>query len=528
MAFSRRGLLAAAAAAPLLMRVEDALAQGIQPKRGGTLNSIVNPEPPVLHVGVNNQAPTLIVGGKIFQGLLRYDAKLNPMPELAKRWEVSPDGLEYTFHLQENVKFHDGQPMTADDVVFSIMKFHMEVSPRARGVFARIKEGVAVNPTTAKFTLSAPFEPFLLMFDVTVSAIVPKHLFDGQDYRQAPAVSKPIGTGPFRFVEWQRGNFIRLERFADYWKPGQPYLDAIIYRVVPDSQSRRLALESGQVQLTQSNDIEPFDVPQMRARPNLEVRTEGWEYFGPLMWMEFNHRVKPLDDVRVRRALTMAVNRDFIAQRLWFGIGKPATGPFHSATRFYDGTAKSAAFNVEEAKKLLDAAGLKPNGQGVRFAIKHMSLPYGEVFTRLGEFLRQSFRQVGVELQLESVDVGTWAQRTAAWEFDTTINYLYQYGDPTLGVERSYVSTNIKKILFSNVAGYSNPKVDELFTQGRDSADPKVRQTAFSAVQKILVEEAPLLWLLEMSFPSIYDKKLQNVITSGSGIHACFDDVFLA
>ena len=528
MTISRRGLMATAAAVPFLMRVEDAIAQGIQPKRGGMLTTIVNPEPPVLHIGVNNQAPTLIVGGKIFQGLLRYDAKLNPLPELAKSWEVSADGLEYTFHLQENVKFHDGQPMTAEDVVFSIMKFHMEVSPRARGVFARIKEGVAVNPTTAKFVLSAPFEPFLLMFDVTVSAIVPKHLFEGQDFRQAPAVSKPVGTGPFRFVEWQRGNFIRLERFADYWKPNQPYLDGIIYRVVPDSQSRRLALETGQVILTQSNDIEPFDVPQMRARPNLEVQTAGWEYFGPLMWVEFNHRVKPLDDVRVRRALTMAVDRNFIAQRLWFGIGKPATGPFHSATRFYDGNAKSAAFNVEAAKKLLDEAGHKPNAQGVRFSLKHISLPYGEVFTRLGEYLRQSFRQVGVELQLESVDVGTWAQRTAAWEFETTINYLYQYGDPTLGVERSYVSTNIKKILFSNVAGYANPKVDELFQQGRDSADPKVRQQAFSAVQKLLVEEAPLLWLLEMSFPTIYDKRLQNVITTGAGVHASFDDVFLA
>ncbi|MCQ4160260.1 ABC transporter substrate-binding protein [Roseomonas sp. GC11] len=528
MGISRRGLMAAAAVTPWLMRAEEALAQGIQPKRGGTLTTIVNPEPPVLHIGVNNQAPTLIVGGKIFQGLLRYSAKLEPLPELAKSWEVSADGLEYTFRLQENVKFHDGTPMTAEDVIFSIMKFHMEVSPRARGVFARIKEGVVVDPHTAKFILSAPFEPFLLMFDVTVSAIVPKHLFEGQDYRQAPVVQKPVGTGPFRFVEWQRGNFIRLERFADYWKPGQPYLDAIIYRVVPDSQSRRLALETGQVQLTQSNDIEPFDIPQMRARPNLEVQTAGWEYFGPLMWLELNHRVKPLDDVRVRQALAHAVNRDFIAQRLWFGIGKPATGPVSSATRFYDASAKMPAYNVETAKKLLDDAGLKPNAQGVRFTIRHMSLPYGEVFTRLAEFLKQSLRQVGVDLQLESVDVGTWAQRTANWDFDTTINYLYQYGDPTLGVERSYVSTNIKKILFSNVSGYANPKVDELFTQGRDAADPKARQAAFSAVQKILVEEVPLVWLMEMAFPSIYDKKLHNIITSGAGVHASFDDVFFA
>ena len=528
MSMSRRGLMAAAAALPVLWRVEDAIAQGVQPKRGGTLTTIVNPEPPVLHIGINNQGPTLVVGGKIFQGLLRYDSKLAPMPELAKSWEVSADGLEYTFHLQEKVKFHDGRPMTADDVVFSIMKFHMELSPRARGVFGRIKDGIAVNPTTVKFVLSAPFEPFLLMFDNTVSAIVPKHLFEGTDFRQSPAVAKPIGTGPFKVAEWQRGNFIRLERFDEYWKPGQPYLDAIIYRVVPDSQSRRLALESGQVLLTQGSDIEPFDVPQMRARPNLEVQTTGWEYFGPLMWMDFNHRVKPLDDVRVRRALTMAVNRDFIAQRLWFGIGKPATGPFHSATRFYDGSAKVPGYDVNAAKALLDEAGLKPNGQGVRFSIKHLSLPYGEVFTRLGEYLKQSFRQVGVDLQLESVDVGTWSQRTANWDFDTTINYLYQYGDPTLGVERSYVSSNIQKILFTNTAGYSNPKVDELFAAARTGATEADRRTAFSAVQKILVDEVPLLWVVEVNYPTVTDKRLHNAVQLGTGDHASYDDVFLA
>ncbi|MFC7609565.1 ABC transporter substrate-binding protein [Teichococcus aestuarii] len=267
--------MATAIVSPWLMRAGDALAQGIQPKRGGTLTTIVNPEPPVLHVGVNNQAPTLIVGGKIFQGLLRYSAKLEPMPELAKSWEVSADGLEYTFHLQENVKFHDGQPMTAEDVVFSIMKFHMEVSPRARGVFARIKEGVAVDANTVKFVLSAPFEPFLLMFDVTVSAIVPKHLFDGQDYRQAPAVQKPIGTGPFRFVEWQRGNFIRLERFDGYWKPGQPYLDSIIYRVVPDSQSRRLALETGRCSSPSRTTSSPSTCRRCARAPTSRCRRRG-------------------------------------------------------------------------------------------------------------------------------------------------------------------------------------------------------------------------------------------------------------
>ncbi len=528
MTISRRGMLAGAAAMPVLMRVQDALAQGVTPRRGGTLTMMLTPEPPVLQLGVNNQAPTIAAATKIFQGLVTFSPKLEPIPVLAKSWTISPDGREYTFRLQENVKWHDGKPFTADDVVFSITKFHMELAPRARSVFSLIDSATAPDPHTVRFTLKRPFEPFLLMLDASTAAMVPKHLFDGQDYRTAPAVQRPIGTGPFRFTEWQRGNFIRMDRFEEYWKPSQPYLDAIIYRIVPDSQSRRLALETGQALLSQGNDIEPFDVPQLRQRPNLEVQTTGWEYFSPLSWIETNHRVKPLDDARVRQAISRAIDRNFIAQRLWFGIGKPATGPFASSTRFYDPNVKLPGYDPRAAQQLLDAAGLKPNAQGVRFSVKHLVLPYGEIWSRLSEYLRQSLSRVGIALELESTDAGSWSRRIANWEYETSVTFVYQYGDPTLGVERTYVSSNIQKVNFANTGGYSNTKVDELFAKGRNAADAKERQAAFSEVQKILVEEVPQIWLMEMTFPTIHDRKVRNAVTTGLGVHASYDDVFLA
>lgn len=527
MSITRRGLMAATAATPMLMRVADARAQGITPRRGGTLTTILQPEPPVLQIGVNNQGPTLIAASKIFQGLIKFSPTLEPIPELAESWSLSDDKLTYTFKLRQNVKFHDGRPMTSEDVIFSIMKFHMEVAPRARAIFSRIDKAEAPDAHTVALTLKAPFEPFLLMFDVTACAIVPKHLFDGQDYRQAPAVQRPIGTGPFRFVEWQRGNFIRLERFADYWKPGQPYLDAIIYRIVPDSQSRRLALETGQVMMTAAGDIEPFDVPAMRARPNLEVRTDGWEYFSPLSWIETNHRVAPLGDPRVRQAISRAINRDFIAQRLWFGVGKPATNPVASTTKFHDANVKLPGFDPRAAAQLLDAAGLRPNAQGVRTTIKHLVLPYGEIWTRLSEYLRQSLRQVGINLELESTDAGSWARRIGAWEYETSINFVYQFGDPTLGVERTYVSSNIQKVTFTNTGGYSNPRVDALFETARNGQTAAERATAFTEVQKILVDEVPQIWLMEMAFPTIHDRKVQGPVKLGTGVHASYDDVFL-
>ncbi|MEA2730799.1 MAG: peptide/nickel transport system substrate-binding protein, partial [Acetobacteraceae bacterium] len=304
-AVSRRALLAASALAGLT----PAFSLAETGKKGGTLNTILSPEPPVLVLGVNNQGPTIIAASKIFQGLLRFSPKLDPLPGLAKSWELSEDRKTYTFHLESGVTFHDGSPFAADDVIFSVMKFNMELAPRARAILQMITDATAPDPLTVKLTLSAPFEPFLLMFDVSACVMVSKKIYEGTDYRNAPANQHPIGTGPFQFAEWQRGNFIRMTRYEKYWKPDEPYLDEIIYRIVPDSQSRSLALETGKVQLTAASDIEPFDIPRFRAKPNLTVSTAGWEYFSPLSWIEINHRVKPLDDARVRQAISLAIDR---------------------------------------------------------------------------------------------------------------------------------------------------------------------------------------------------------------------------
>ena len=161
------------AAAPLVMTLAEAHAQGVTPRRGGTLTTMLTPEPGLLQIGVNNQGPTIVIGSKMFQGLLTFSPTLQPIPVLAKSWTISPDGREYVFKLQENVKFPDGRPMTADDVIFSITKFHPEVAPRARAIFALIDSAEAPDPYTVKFTLKQAFEPFLLMLDVSASGIVP-------------------------------------------------------------------------------------------------------------------------------------------------------------------------------------------------------------------------------------------------------------------------------------------------------------------------------------------------------------------
>ncbi len=520
-----KGMAAALIATPFGSMTRQAWAQA---RKAGTLTTLITPEPPILILGVNNQGPTLIVASKIFEGLLTYSQKLEPMPGLAKSFTLAADNVTYTFNLQTGVTWHDGKPFTAEDVVFSIMNFHMELSPRSRAIFQRIESCVAKDAVTVELKLKAPFQPFLLMFDATTCAIMPKHIYDGQDaatMRNNPSNQTPVGTGPFKLGEWQRGNFIKLVKNDKYWQPGKPALDEVIYRVIPDSNLRGVALQTGQVQLTGFNDIEAFDVPRYKAEPNLDVNLGGWEYFGPLSWIELNHRSKPLDNPKVRRALSMLIDRNFILNRLWFGVGKVATSPISSATKFHDSSVKLPAYDEKAAAALLDEAGLKAGADGTRFELKFMPLPYGEIWNRLGEYIRQQFAKVGIKLVAEAVDAATWARKLGQWEYDVTINFVYQWGDPTLGVERTYVSTNIQKVPFTNTAGYNNPKVDDLFKTARENPDPQIRAKAFSDVQNVIVDDMPLIWLLELSFPTIHEKKLKNVVAGGTGIHMNFADV---
>ncbi|HEY0329667.1 MAG TPA: ABC transporter substrate-binding protein [Rhodopseudomonas sp.] len=497
--------------------------------RGGTLNTIIQPEPPILVTALNQQQPTLTLGGKIYESLLRYDFDLKPLPGLAQSWEVSPDRLTYTFKLFPNITFHDGTPLTSEDVVFSVMKVLIENHSRARSTFSRIDKAEAPDPLTVVFKLKAPFSPFLTAFDCTTAPIVPKHIYEGSDFRKNPANAQAIGCGPFKLKEWVRGSHVHLVRHEGYYRPGEPYLDEIIYRVIPDSASRSVALEQGTVQLTQWGDVESFEVPRLTKLPNLAMTTKGYEFFAPHQWLEFNNRIAPMDDKRFRQAVMYAIDRKALLNRVYFGLGKIATGPVSSKTKFYEKDVKQYDYSLDKAKALLDEMGLKPGADGKRVSIPYLVPPYGESHQRTAEFIRQSLARVGVDLQLQGIDLAGWADKYSNWDFSMTATVVYQFGDPALGVARTYVSSNIHKgILFSNTAGYSNPEVDRLFEEAAVAGDDAKRQQCYSAAQKLIVEDAPVAWLLEMDYPNFMDKRLQNVITTAIGVHDTFGTVSFA
>jgi peptide/nickel transport system substrate-binding protein len=499
------------------------------PKRGGALHSIVNPEPPSVIGAFNQLLPTVLVSTKMFQGLLRYSFDLKPLPCLAKSWTVSPDGLVYTFALEPNVTWHDGAPFTADDVVFSTATMLPQTSPRWRSIFSRCSSIKAVDPHTVEFTLKEPFNAFLLGFPSSGCPMMPKHIYDKDtNYRANPANEKPIGTGPFKFQEWRKGSFVHLVRNENYWKPGQPYLDEIFYNIIPDGAQRVAAVETGRVDMAQNDDIEAFEVPRLRELEHLEFIATGNEALSPVSWMDVNLRLPKFQDKRFRKAMMHAIDRQFIVDNLYFGLGRVANGPVATTTRFSDQYANvKYPYDPAKAIALMDEMGLKPDAGGIRQRVKILALPWGEVWTRQAELVKQQFAKVGIEATIENTDSPGYLQRNTNWDYELCFDFLGQFMDPAIGVSRGYLSANIVKSVYGfNTEGYVNSTVDSLFARAGTMTSTEEAQKLYSEVQHIISDEVPVLYLVEMQFPIFANRRLHDAVIDAAGPHGDFDQAY--
>lgn len=493
-----------------------------EPKSGGRIDVVIQPEPPSLMLGIVQNGPTQMVAGNIYEGLLRYDTDLNPQPGLAKSWEVSEDGLTYTFMLHEGVKWHDGAPFSADDVVFSVDEFLRETHPRLRVSLAHVESVTAPDPNTVVFKLKNPFGPFLGIFEVGTMPIVPKHIYEGTDFADNPMNNTPIGTGPFKFEAWEQGSYIHLVKNEDYYIEGQPYLDEIYWRVIPDAAARAVAFETGEVDVLPGGSVENFDVPRLTAMDGVCSTGDGWEYFGPHAWLWLDTRDGPTADKRFRQAIMYAIDREFAKDVVWNGFGKVPTGPVSSKTRFYSDDVRQYPHDPDKAKELLAEMGYDGT------PIKLLPLPYGETWQRWAEAVRQNLSDVGIPTEIVATDVAGWNQKVSEWDFDLAFTYLYQYGDPALGVARTYISSNIAKgSPWNNVSGYENPKVDELFAEAAVAVGADARQEIYDELQKVIVEDVPVAWMLELEFPTIYRCEVKDLVETAIGVNDGFKDAYI-
>jgi peptide/nickel transport system substrate-binding protein len=529
---SRRGLLRGGLA---VGAVEAVLGQpraraGETPVCGGQLIVGQFPEPAVLTSGLNTAGPTANISGKIFDGLLTYDFDFRAQPQLATAVEASPDGRTIRFTLRPGVTWHDGHPFTSADVAFSVLEIWLKYHARGRSTFANVASVETPDPLVVVVHLSQP-APFILNALVSTEAqVLPRHLYEGTDILANPHNIAPIGTGPFRFVRWDRGSHILLERNSGYWDQPKPYLDQILYRFIPDAGARSAALEAGDVHLVGESNVPGPDLARLAALPQLAFDTNGYDYGSSVALFEFNLDRPVLQDARVRRAVAHALDQQFIADAIWFGYGKPATGPIPpSFTAFYSDDVPRYPHDLKRAAALLDEAGLRPDAQGIRLSITHDFMPYGDPYQRTADYIRDALKKIGIRVAIRTQDYAAFVKRVYTdRDFDTT-NYSASTGpDPAIGVQRFYWSKNFQPgVAFSNGSHYARPEVDAALEEAAVETDPQRRRALYAQFQALVQADLPELPLSVLRQVTIAQRRVRRHTVTIDGIRGNFAETYV-
>ncbi|MDR0621040.1 MAG: ABC transporter substrate-binding protein [Deltaproteobacteria bacterium] len=478
---------------------------------------------------VQSGSATALPSTQIFASPLRFDENWNPQPYLAESWEFSEDGLTLTLKLVQKAIFHDGKPVTSADVAFTI-KTIKENHP-----FQTMLEAVASVDTpddhTAVIHLSKPHPAILLAMCPGLMPILPKHVYDtGENIKEHPANLKPIGSGPFKLTEFVAGEYFVLEKFDGFFIEGRPLLDKIVVRILPDTNAQILSLENGELDgIPMINDVRA--VQRLEKNADLIVTNDGFEGIGAINWLAFNTKKPPLDNVKVRQAIAWAVDRKFIIDKLMLGKVEPSYAPISPGSPLSTTEVEHYDLDLDKANALLDEAGFPKKENGERFALQVDYEPEAEFLQHnVAEYLRSQLKKIGIAVTVRSsADFPAWANRVSNYDFDLTMDTVYNWGDPVIGVGRTYVSTNIRPgIMWSNTQSYANPKVDELLNKAAVEMDPKKRKDLYLEFQKIVVDEVPIFFINVVPYFGVYRKGLENIPTTIWGPLSPLDQVHWA
>lgn len=527
---SRRTILAL----PLGLAAVAGGARAAGPRRGGTMVMIVHPEPSTLAhyaVSAGNIPP---IATQVYEGLCTYDWDQNPQPNLAKSWEVAPDGKTITFKLQDGVTFHNGKPFTSADVQYSFMEILKKYNPIAPVMLAELVAVETPDPMTAVLRLANPAPYIMKALSGRDLPILCRSVFEGTDVLQNPSANKPIGTGPFKFAGWERGQFVRLDRNETYWKPGLPYLNRIVARFIPDAATRSAAMEAGEAHFAGYSAVNYADLARMKTNPVLDLTTKGYEMTPAQSVLELNGRHSQLQKKAVRQAIAYAIDRKVILKDVMFGYGQPATGPlsrkFKTAGLYTDDVRQyDVPDRLDIANRLLDEAGAPRGADGTRFALHLEVNSFGEQWLRQAEYLKQALAVVGIAVTLRSEDTATWLRRVYTnYDYDLNEPFLSQGVDPVYGLNKQFLTSQIRKgVTFVNDTFYSNPEVDRMLGEGAREPDAEKRAALYRKVQQVLAEDSPMVWLIDVQYVSVFNRRLKDHTTGPLGTQQAFERAWM-
>lgn len=480
-----------AAAAPTTAPAPATTAAAATGQRGGTVRFPLGSDPVPNPITVPGGLASIFGNKALFNSLVRYDSKtLAPVGDLAEGWTFSPDGRALTFKLREGVKWHDGRPFGAEDVKFTFdTMMRREVNARFRSAIRGVTEVVIDDPRTVTLRLENPIPSLPIQLGYNIH-MIPKHLLEGQDIN-APRdfLAKPIGTGPFKFVEATPGSTLTVERNPDFHF-GAPLLDRITFRIVPDINAQLAQLRSGELDFML---MEPDQVSGVRGAQNIVVQNAAQVNY---YYIAYNNQRPVFREKAVRQALTMGIDRGAIVRDVLGGAGQVAHGPINPLLSWaYTDDVRKIPFDQNGARSLLDEAGWRAGADGVRekggtrLSFELIVDKGNTTRESVAQIAQQQWKAIGVDAKINVMEFNASLERfVTKRDYDAIVEWYITPPDPDVSAWYGTGGT-------SNQWQYSNPQVDDLLNQARTETDLNRRGALYKQFLGIIAEEVPITFL---------------------------------
>ncbi len=456
----------------------------------------------------------------IFNGLVRYDKNLKLEGELAESWDVSPDGKKITFHLRKGVKWHDGAPFTSEDVLFTYRKMIDPKTPTAYGEsFKQVRRVSNPDPYTVVVEYEKPYAPALESWGLN---ILPKHLLESYpDIKQSPLnKSHPIGTGPYRFVEWKPGQKIVFDANPDYFE-GRPYISRVVTRVIPDQATLFLELKSGGID---TMTLTPLQHAKQTETEEFRRNFRKYRYLGfAYTYLGFRLDHPFFKDKRVRQAIAHAINKKELIDGVLFGLGQEVTGPYKPGHWVYNPDVRRYAFDPAKAKALLADTGWKDtDGDGVlerngkKFAFTVLTNAGNESRAKAAAIIQQHLAGVGIRMEIRALEWAAFVNEfVKKRKFDALILGWQTGPEPDQFDIWNSTKTGPDEL---NHVGFADAEVDRLLEEGRRTFDMEKRKKAYFRIQEILAEEQPYVFLYAPEALPAFHKRFRGIEPAPAGI----------
>lgn len=432
----------------------------------------------------------------VFDSLVSYKpGTVDVAPGLAESWDISSDGLTYTFHLRQGVMFSDGTPFDANTYVKSLDRLFDKTDPAyiyntgpVEGYIDFTYDPVdtykALDDNTVEFVLKHPFAPFLTSLAMAWNGVVSPAaaLKYGKDFR-----NNPVGTGPFVFKEWVHNDHVTLDANPDYWG-GKPKVDRVIFKVIPDAQTALLQMKQGQVHILA--DVSSQIIPAIKSDSNLKLVTQpGLTVNG----LTFPTTTKPFDDVRVREALNYAIDRDAINKSLYNDLAVSMTSPLPEAQWGYTPDLERYDYDPEKAKELLAEAGY-PDGFKAELLAYNSARGYNPAGSQMAVAIQSYFKKIGVDVSIQQMEFGAFLSKVRVGDYDgmAMTGWSGDNGDPDNFLYELFSSATIP---VGNTSNYTNEQVDSLLAQAQKETDHDGRIALYQQAQQLIWHDAPWLFL---------------------------------